>query len=248
MKQSRLRLGVRALHRERVERALDRALELQAFIEREAWWLDDYALFRALHDEHEGRYWREWDAPLRDRHRPRSTRRERELERDDPLLPVPAVAGRRSVAAGARGVRQVGVFGDFPFMVSGDSADVWARQQDFRLDASVGVPPDAFCRDGPGLGLPGVPLGRHRGRAATRGCAARAAKRGAVRRATASIISSGFYPTYIRDNDGEPVLLAGGRGRRRQAGRGAHGALPQRRRLASSPRTSASFRTSSASR
>jgi 4-alpha-glucanotransferase len=39
-------------------------------------------------------------------------------------------------------------------MVSGDSADVWARQDEFRLDASVGVPPDAFSDTGQDWGLP----------------------------------------------------------------------------------------------
>jgi 4-alpha-glucanotransferase len=39
-------------------------------------------------------------------------------------------------------------------MVSGDSADVWARQDEFRLDASVGVPPDAFSDAGQDWGLP----------------------------------------------------------------------------------------------
>jgi len=48
----------------------------------------------------------------------------------------------------------VALFGDLPFMVSGDSADVWARQDEFRLDASVGVPPDAFSETGQDWGLP----------------------------------------------------------------------------------------------
>jgi 4-alpha-glucanotransferase len=39
-------------------------------------------------------------------------------------------------------------------MVSGDSADVWSRQDAFRLDASVGVPPDAFSETGQDWGLP----------------------------------------------------------------------------------------------
>ena len=46
------------------------------------------------------------------------------------------------------------LFGDFPFMVSGHSADVWARQHEFRIDASVGVPPDAFSETGQDWGLP----------------------------------------------------------------------------------------------
>jgi 4-alpha-glucanotransferase len=36
----------------------------ERYVERERWWLEDYALFRALHDEHRGRYWREWEPPL----------------------------------------------------------------------------------------------------------------------------------------------------------------------------------------
>ncbi len=44
--------------------------------------------------------------------------------------------------------------GDLPFMVATDSADVWARRGDFRLDARVGVPPDAFSETGQDWGLP----------------------------------------------------------------------------------------------
>jgi 4-alpha-glucanotransferase len=39
-------------------------------------------------------------------------------------------------------------------MVDGDSADVWARQDQFRLDASLGVPPDAFSATGQDWGMP----------------------------------------------------------------------------------------------
>jgi 4-alpha-glucanotransferase len=39
-------------------------------------------------------------------------------------------------------------------MVATDSADVWARRGDFRLDARVGVPPDAFSETGQDWGLP----------------------------------------------------------------------------------------------
>ncbi|HEY6100804.1 MAG TPA: 4-alpha-glucanotransferase, partial [Anaeromyxobacter sp.] len=44
--------------------------------------------------------------------------------------------------------------GDLPFMVATDSADVWADRHDFRLDARVGVPPDAFSATGQDWGLP----------------------------------------------------------------------------------------------
>ena len=54
-------------------------------------------------------------------------------------------------AAAAHGVA---LFGDLPFMVDADSADVWARQHQFRLDVSVGAPPDAFSATGQDWGMP----------------------------------------------------------------------------------------------
>ena len=48
----------------------------------------------------------------------------------------------------------VELFGDLPFMVDMDSADVWARQACFDLDRSVGVPPDAFSATGQDWGMP----------------------------------------------------------------------------------------------
>ena len=39
-------------------------------------------------------------------------------------------------------------------MVDTDSADVWVRQDDFDLDVSVGVPPDAFSATGQDWGMP----------------------------------------------------------------------------------------------
>ncbi len=39
-------------------------------------------------------------------------------------------------------------------MISADSPDVWARQREFRFDATIGVPPDAFSETGQDWGLP----------------------------------------------------------------------------------------------
>ena len=49
---------------------------------------------------------------------------------------------------------EIRLFGDFPFMVSADSADVWANQHAFRFDRTVGTPPDAFSATGQDWGLP----------------------------------------------------------------------------------------------
>ncbi|MBI4887772.1 MAG: 4-alpha-glucanotransferase [Acidobacteria bacterium] len=131
-----------------------RASALGAYIRDQRWWLDDYALFRALHARHAERPWTEWPAPLRDRS-PDALARAR-LELADEILYrqyLQWVADDQWAEA-RRGAGGVALFGDLPFMVSGDSADVWARQDEFRLDASVGVPPDAFSETGQDWGFP----------------------------------------------------------------------------------------------
>ena len=76
----------------------------------------------------------------------------------------------------------VGIFGDFPFMVSGHSADVWARQHEFDLDSSVGTPPGCVLGDRSGLGAAGLPLGRRGGQRLRVAARAHPAIGGALRR------------------------------------------------------------------
>ena len=124
------------------------------FTEQERWWLDDYALFRALHDEHRGRYWRDWEPALRDRE-PKALAQARErLDASILYYEYLQWLAHEQWQRARRDCGPVGIFGDFPFMVSGHSADVWARQHEFRVDASVGVPPDAFSETGQDWGLP----------------------------------------------------------------------------------------------
>lgn len=130
------------------------AKAMRQYAAQERWWLEDYALFRALHAEHHLQYWIEWDEGIRTR-RPDAMRHARaRLEREILYYTwLQWVAGEQWQAA-RRDLGDVAVLGDFPFMVSGDSADVWARQHEFRVDASVGVPPDAFSETGQDWGLP----------------------------------------------------------------------------------------------
>ena len=123
----------------------------------ERWWLDDYALFRALHEREAHRPWTDWPAALRDRDPRRSRALAATLCRRACCF-ASTCSGlrheqwRRARAAAQRTASRL--FGDLPFMVDGDSADVWARQADFHLDASVGVPPDAFSATGQDWGMP----------------------------------------------------------------------------------------------
>jgi 4-alpha-glucanotransferase len=131
-----------------------RSAALRAYIRDQGWWLDDYALFRALRFRHGERAWHTWPDALRNR-QPEALERARvELAGDIFYRQYLQWIADDQWADARRDAGGVALFGDLPFMVSGDSADVWARQDIFRLDASVGVPPDAFSATGQDWGLP----------------------------------------------------------------------------------------------
>ena len=136
------------------QRDSSRARDLKRFVSEHKWWLDDYTLFRAIHAAERERPWLEWPEQLK-RHDEAALAEARvDLARDilfQQYLQWIADAQWRDVKGR---VGPLEVFGDFPFMVSLDSADVWARQDEFRLDASVGAPPDAFSASGQDWGTP----------------------------------------------------------------------------------------------
>lgn len=131
-----------------------RGAALRAYIRDQAWWLDEYALFRALHSRHAERPWSEWPAELRTRQPAALAQARQELADDILYRQYLQWIADDQWADARRDAGEVSLFGDLPFMVSGDSADVWSRQDEFRLDASVGVPPDAFSETGQDWGLP----------------------------------------------------------------------------------------------
>lgn len=139
---------------EELTRETARAADFRAYTVREAWWLDAYALFRAIHAAHEERAWWEWPPSLASSEA--VALREARTSLADEIrfrayLQWIAESQWQQARGAAHGVR---VFGDLPFMISGDSPDVWCRRDQFRLDATVGVPPDAFSDTGQDWGLP----------------------------------------------------------------------------------------------
>jgi 4-alpha-glucanotransferase len=129
--------------------------EARAFMSAEADWLDDYALFAALHERHDVA-WEDWPEPLRLRDPAALAEARTELgPRIQFFSWVQWHLDRQWKAARAE-MNALGVklMGDLPFMVAGDSADVWSHQDEFRLDARAGVPPDAFSDEGQDWGLP----------------------------------------------------------------------------------------------
>jgi 4-alpha-glucanotransferase len=131
-----------------------RADALRFFIIREKWWLDEYSVYRALRAQAGERPWTEWPRALRDRDPSALADACRHLSREILFHQYVQWIAAQQWEAVRKGVESIEILGDFPFMVTLDSADVWSRQQEFMLDASVGTPPDAFSETGQKWGLP----------------------------------------------------------------------------------------------
>jgi len=134
-----------------------------AFFRREnAWWLDDYAAFRAIKNAHDDSPWVEWAVPIRLQNLDalEQTRsqlaREIEAERFSQYLFFRQWLALKNYA-NSSGVK---IIGDLPIFVAYDSADVWCNQSKFKLNGDgspevvSGVPPDYFSKTGQLWGNP----------------------------------------------------------------------------------------------
>lgn len=129
---------------------------------RDAFWLDDYALFMALKDANEGRPWSEWDDDIRFR-KPEVLAELRTKYKDDidfwkavQFLFIRQWTELKAYA-NENGIK---IIGDVPIYVSADSVDVWSNPDQFQLDENLtpievaGCPPDYFSADGQLWGNP----------------------------------------------------------------------------------------------
>lgn len=155
-KSSALGLAFHEFRRNDLAKETPRAADLAAYVSREHWWLDDYALYRALSNQFGSGDWTKWPEALRNRESGAMDEARRALA--EPILReqyqqwiVEEQWHHAHNAANDAGVR---IYGDVPFAVESSSADVWARAGEFRLDLSAGVPPDAFSDTGQDWGLP----------------------------------------------------------------------------------------------
>ena len=136
------------------DKGTPRAAALAAWIETERYWLDDYALFRALHAQYREEPWTTWPFTLRRRVQAGLQAARSGMAHALQFRQYLQWVASEQWRAARRGAAGVAIFGDLPFMVDLDSADVWARQDQFSLDASVGAPPDAFSPSGQNWGFP----------------------------------------------------------------------------------------------
>jgi 4-alpha-glucanotransferase len=132
------------------------------FCERNAAWLDDYALFMALKDAHNGGVWNTWERQIA-RHEPWALAQWRQKLQAQvqtyQYLQFQFFKQWNALKqyANSKGVR---VIGDIPIFVAYDSADAWAHRDLFYFDEDgnstviAGVPPDYFSPTGQRWGNP----------------------------------------------------------------------------------------------
>jgi 4-alpha-glucanotransferase len=134
---------------------------LEDFRTKHAYWLDDYVLYQAVHEELAAPWWA-WPAGLRGREpRALAQARKRLAKQLEYLRWEQFVFFRQWDALRAHAAeRGLLLFGDMPIFVAHDSAEVWARPDDFDLTDTgearnvAGVPPDYFSATGQRWGNP----------------------------------------------------------------------------------------------
>lgn len=137
--------------------------DFTAFCETKAHWLDDYALFMAIRETHEGTSWHTWERNISKAHPEILEQWQQRLEGEVYFQKFLQFEFFRQWSklkhyANAKGIQ---IIGDIPIYVAHDSADVWSHREIFCLDEETGepslmagVPPDYFSETGQLWGNP----------------------------------------------------------------------------------------------
>lgn len=134
-----------------------------AFCNQKAYWLDDYALFMALKADQENKTWNHWQPELAHRQSEALDQARSRLADEITFHKYLQFEFSRQWTELKQYANSRGVFivGDIPIYVAHDSADVWARPENFSLDIRTGepammagVPPDYFSDTGQLWGNP----------------------------------------------------------------------------------------------
>ncbi|MFP5236412.1 MAG: 4-alpha-glucanotransferase [Acidobacteriota bacterium] len=136
--------------------------EYEEFCRKEAYWLNDYALYAVLRLRHQTGAWTEWPSDVRKRE-PQALERVIREEADalarQKVLQF-AFARQWDDLRKAAGRHSIRILGDIAIFVNMDSADVWVHPEIFELDEDLnpirvaGVPPDYFSATGQRWGNP----------------------------------------------------------------------------------------------
>lgn len=155
---------------ERGFRALRRKQDYVAFVEQNAHWLEDYALYMAVKDSFGGVCFAEWDEDIRLRKKAALAKYRKLLKNEIDFYRFLQYLFDTQWKAlkGYANERGIEIIGDIPIYVAFDSADTWANPKLFQMDEAgfptgvAGCPPDYFSRTGQLWGNPLYDWAYHR--------------------------------------------------------------------------------------
>ena len=128
----------------------------QEFVRKNIHWLKYFSLFKILMQLNEGKNWNEWELKYQYISSLTSRKILQEYSSDvefeywlqwqlyEQMITIKKYAKRKKVL----------IMGDLPFLVSRNSADVWAYKNYFKLNLSSGAPPDMYFSKGQRWGMP----------------------------------------------------------------------------------------------
>ena len=136
--------------------------EFVAFKKENAFWLDDYALYMSIKDEHLGAGWTTWDDGLKLRKKSALDKYRKKLADQIDCYCFQQYFFYRQWKALKSYANEKGIqiVGDIPIYVAMDSSDTWSHPELFDLDENcdpvnvAGCPPDAFTALGQLWGNP----------------------------------------------------------------------------------------------
>jgi len=132
------------------------------YVEENAYWLEDYALYMAVKNSFDGKSWTRWDEDIKLR-KPEAMQRYREEyaeELEFYKFQQYLFAKQWTALKKYANQKKIQIIGDIPIYVALDSADTWANPELFQLDdtltpiAVAGCPQDAFSATGQLWGNP----------------------------------------------------------------------------------------------
>lgn len=136
--------------------------QFQEFCKNHTYWLEDFALYMSIKNHRDGQAWFQWPRKLRDREKESMAEMQKQLEdaiSKEKFMQFLFFKQWEGLHAYCR-EKNIHFFGDLPFYVGYDSADVWAHADIFKLsdnkspEAVAGVPPDYFSETGQLWGMP----------------------------------------------------------------------------------------------
>ncbi len=136
--------------------------EFHHFCEQQAFWLDDYALFKVLCSDYHEIQWHHWPDRIRDRDKDTLQAISRKMAGEIRLVKIIQFLFFRQWTQLKKYCQKknIKVIGDLPIYVTYHSADVWTFPELFKLDRykkplfQAGVPPDYFSDTGQLWGNP----------------------------------------------------------------------------------------------